>query len=94
MNKKQRICQMLETYIYDVETPFIEELYGVGTTIKIKDIFYSTTTKSVVVDCKIVLGELINEEILDISTAEICVTNAVSLFYPDSKLSITIGWDC
>ena len=83
---------MLETYIFDMESSFIDELYGIGTKVKINDIFYSTTTKSVVVDCKIILGELINEDILDVSPIEICVANAIGLFYPDSKLSITISW--
>lgn len=94
MRKKLRICQMMESYINDVESSYIDELYGKGTKIKIQDIFYSTTTNSIVIDCKVILGDVISEELLDTSPVEIFVSNAVGIFYPDKKLSITVSWDC
>lgn len=77
-----------------MEMSFLEDNYGVGTKLKINNLFYSTTTKSIVVDCKIIFGDEINETLLDVSAVELIISNAISLFYPDSKLSITVSWDC
>lgn len=91
--KRKKICDLVESYITNVQIDDIENFYGVGTTIKIMDMYYSTTKKSLIIDCKIKLGETINEDILDTTVLELVLSNTMDVIYPKFKLGITVSWD-
>jgi hypothetical protein len=94
MDKKKRIIQIMEVYLNELKLSFIEDIYGKGTKIKIKNINEVLTTKSLMVDVVVTLGEVINEEILDTSAAEVIIEDMMTFFYPEYKIKTIVSWDC
>ena len=60
MNNKRRIIDLIEFYINDHRNEDLNLMYGNGSKIKIKDIGYSTSNKSIFIDCSIILGDIKN----------------------------------
>lgn len=93
MSRKKRIFRLIEYYLNDYEKDAVEEIYGKGSKIKIHDIFYSTNLKSVMVEAIIVLGDIISEETLDRSLADILIQDALVYFYPDEPIKVSVRYD-
>lgn len=93
MNTKQRIIRLIETYLNDFKKKEVEQMYGKGTKIKIHNIEYSTNQSSLMVESIIILGDLINEEIMDRELADIIIHDALQYFYPDLGVKIYVRWD-
>jgi hypothetical protein len=47
----------------------------------------------VLVEVIVLLGETINEEILDTSLAEILIQDALVYFFPEQQIKTLIRWD-
>jgi hypothetical protein len=93
LDKKQRLYRLLENYINDFRKEAIEEMYGKGTTVKIHNLNYSITTKSILVESVVILGETINESIMDKSLVDILVQDAMVYFYPEFSLRSYVRFD-
>ena len=93
IDKKQRLYRLLETYINDYRGEAIEEMYGKGTKVKIHNLNYSTTTKSILVESVVILGETINESIMDKSLVDILIQDAMVYFYPEFSLRSYVRFD-
>jgi hypothetical protein len=52
-----------------------------------------TSTKSILVDCSILLGGEINEEVLNREFLDILISDAMSYFYSNMKLTINVSYD-
>lgn len=92
-DKKKRIIKLIESYINEFHKHELEEFYGSKTEIEIKDIFYSTNQKSVLIESKIVLGQLINEEVLDRKMIDYLLQDAVEYIYPNENFKISVSFD-
>jgi hypothetical protein len=53
----------------------------------------SYSTKSVLFEIVIVLGETINESVMDKSLAEILIQDALVYFFPDQKIKTYVRFD-
>jgi hypothetical protein len=93
LDKKRRLYRLLETYINDYRGEAIEEMYGKGTKVKIHNLNYSTSTKSILVESVVVLGETINESIMDKSLVDILIQDAMVYFYPEASLRTYVRFD-
>lgn len=93
MNTKKRIIRLIETYINDFKKNSIEEMYGRGTRIKINDLQYSTNNSSLMVESIIILGDLINEDVMNRELADLVIHDALKYFYPDLSVKIYVRWD-
>jgi hypothetical protein len=93
LDKKQRLYRLLETYINDYRGEAIEEMYGKGTKVKIHNLNYSTSTKSILIESVVILGETINESIMDKSLVDILVQDAMVYFYPEFSLRSYVRFD-
>jgi hypothetical protein len=93
MNNKKRIIKLIESYLNNIRKLDVELIYGINSKIKIRDIDYLTSTKSILVDCSILLGGEINEEVLNREFLDILISDAMSYFYSNMKLTINVSYD-
>lgn len=93
MRDKTRIFRILEHYINVFRKFDVEESYGKNASIKIVDLNYSTHNKSLYLEAKIVLGDFINESVLDRLTADILIQDALIYLYPDLPIKISVDYD-
>jgi hypothetical protein len=91
--KKQRLYRLLETYINDFRGDAVQEMYGKGTKVKIHNINYSTSTKSILIESVVILGETINESIMDKSLVDILIQDAMVYFYSEFSLRSYVRFD-
>lgn len=93
-SKKQRLFNIIEKFLNEHKKDDLELFYGLGTKIKIHSISHSLKSKSVLLECVIILGDTINEEILDRSLADYLIKDACDYVLPDLNIKTMIRWDC
>tara|TARA_R110000868_G_scaffold111863_1_gene301709 strand:+ start:473 stop:760 length:288 start_codon:yes stop_codon:yes gene_type:complete len=92
-DKKRRIIRLIESYINDFQGKSVQEMYGKNSRIKIHDINYSTNTNSLLLEAVIVLGDVINEEVMDRKLADILIQDALIYFYPETSIKTYVRFD-
>lgn len=93
VDKKKRMCRLIEWYVNDFRGDAVEEMYGNGTKIKIHNLNFSITEKSVLVEAVIVLGDTINEESLNRAMADYLIQDAFTYIFPDISTKCMVRWD-
>jgi hypothetical protein len=91
--KKQRLYRLLETYINDFRGDAVQEMYGKGTKVKIHNLNYSTSTKSILIESVVILGETINESVIDTKLLDVLIQDAMVYFYPEASLRTYVRFD-
>lgn len=71
----------------------VREIYGEGSKIKVHSINYSNSTKSVLFEIIIVLGNTINESVMDKTLANILIQDALVYFYPNQNIKTYVRFD-
>jgi hypothetical protein len=77
----------------DFRGKYVQEMYGDGSIIKVHSINHSYSEKSILFEIVIVLGETINESVMDKSLAEILIQDALVYFFPDQKIKTYVRFD-
>ena len=93
MDNKRRLYRLIEKYINDFKGDSVESIYGKGSLIKVHTVTFGISDNSVLVEVIVLLGETINEEILDTSLAEILIQDALVYFFPEQQIKTLIRWD-
>lgn len=93
MDNKSKLIKLIEKYLNEIKGNLVIEFYGNGSSIKIDRIEFGVTKNYVSIDAKILLGEIITEEILDISLARILIEDSMVYFFPDSQIRTCINFD-
>lgn len=93
MNDRERIIRILEHYINVLKKNDVETWYGKNSRIKILNIDYSITNKSIYLEAKIILGDIINESVLDRSLADLLIQDSLVYVYPDFPVKVSIDYD-
>ena len=93
LDKKRRLYRLIEYYINDYKGYAVQEMYGVGTKIKIHDMNFGVTSKSVLIEAVIILGETINEQTMDRELADVLVQDALVYFFNDYSIKTYIRFD-
>ena len=93
MDNKNSLIRILEFYINNHKNKEVELMYGTGSQIKIVSFEYSTNLKSLFVEAKIILGEEINESVLERSLADVLIVDAISYIYPNEPVKISVSYD-
>jgi hypothetical protein len=93
MNSKKRIIRLIEHYINDFKGDAVQEVYGSGTKVRIHNMTFAYSTDSVLLEVVIVLGDVINEDVLDRTLVDILVQDALVLFFPDHSVKTIVSWD-
>lgn len=92
-DKKKKIIHLIESYINDSHKNELEEFYGKNTSIKVHNITESYTTKSLMIEAVITLGEVINEEVMDRTLADVLIQDSLDYIFPEQSLKIYVRWD-
>lgn len=93
MVPKKRFFRLIEVYLNEFKSSSVEEFYGKNTKIKIHAITHIITTNSLLIEAVIYLGDIINEEIMDVILADILIQEALVYFYPECSIKTMITWD-
>lgn len=94
MDSKSHHKKIIERYVNRNKHHLIETWYGGGSYVNIHNIDASYTKKIVIVDVKIILGDVINEEVMDRGLVEYLLENVLSVLYPDFFYKLIVSWDC
>lgn len=93
MDNKRRLYRLIENYINDFKGDAVESFYGKGTKIKVHTITFGVTSKSIILEAVVVLGEVITEEIMSIDLAEFLVRESMVYFFPEHQIQTYVRWD-
>lgn len=77
----------------DFQGKSVQEMYGDGARIKVHSMNHSYTEKSVLFEIVIVLGDTINESVMDKTLANILIQDALVYFFPDQKIKTYVRFD-
>lgn len=91
--KKRKICALIESYINDFRGKAISEFYGEGTKVKILNLDYTTRGDFVLVEAKIILGEIISEEVMERALVDYVIQDALVYFFPEQPINVMITWE-
>jgi len=92
-DKKKRLYRLIENYINEYQGEAVQEMYGKGTYIKIHNINFSITEKTILMEAIIVLGDVITEEFMDRKLADILIQDALLYFYPECSVKTYVRFD-
>lgn len=93
MKDKDRIIRILEHYCNVLKKNEVELMYGSNSRIQIKNLDYSITSKSLYIEAKIVLGDIIDESVLDRSLADLLIQDFLVYVYDDVPVKVSIDYD-
>ena len=85
MDNKRRLYRLLEVYLNNFKGDLVENIYGKKSLIKVHTVTFGISDNSVLVELVVVLGDIINEETLDTSLAEVLIKDALVYFWPEKK---------
>jgi hypothetical protein len=93
MDNKRRLCRLIESFINDLQIEAVESIYGKGSTIKIHTIDFGVTTNVIQIEAIVMLGDVINEDVLVGTLAEVLIRESMVYFFPDSAIKTYIRFD-
>lgn len=93
LDKKRRLFRLIESYINDYQKEAVEEMYGVGTKIKIHSMSESYSQKAILFEAIIILGDTITEQVMDRKLADVLIQDAMIYFFPDQSIKTMVRWD-
>jgi predicted Co/Zn/Cd cation transporter (cation efflux family) len=94
VNNKDRFCRIIEKFVNESRTDTMNLIFGNGSKIKVKNIDYSTTTKSIYIDVVVIVGEEIDD--LTIQSDDVVVDlikQSIDYISFNEKLTITVSYD-
>ena len=93
MDNKRRLYRLLEVYLNGFKSDLVESIYGKTSYIKVHTVTFGISDNSVLVELVVILGDIINEDVLDTSLAEILIKDALIYFWPEKKIRTLVRWD-
>ena len=93
LDKKQRFFRLIESYINDFRGNAVREFYGDNARIKIHTMTQSFSTNVLLFEIVVVLGETINESVMDDTLASVLIQDSMVYFHPESKIQTYVRFD-
>ena len=93
MDNKRRLCRLIERFVNDFQGEAVESIYGKGSTIKIHTVDFGVTTNVIQIEAIVMLGDVINEDVLVRTLAEVLIRESMVYFFPDSVIKTYIRFD-
>lgn len=93
LDKKRRFFRLIERYVNDFRGDAVREFYGDNAKIKIHSMNIGMKDKSIMLEVVVMLGDTINEDVLDDTMARILVQDSMVYFFPESTLKTYIRFD-
>ena len=93
MDNKRRLYRLIEVYLNESKGDLVESIYGKKSKIKVHTITFGISDNSLLIELVIILGDVINEDTLDTSLAEILIQEAIVYFFPEKTIKTLIRWN-
>lgn len=93
MDTKKRFIRTIEKYLNKIKKEQVELYYGKGTSVKIKQLEYITQGKHIMVEAVIILGDTINEDVLDRGLVDYLLQDILCVMFPDEPAKVLLSWD-
>jgi hypothetical protein len=93
LDKKQRLFRLIERYLNDFRAEAVQEVYGKGAKIKVHSVNSTISTKSLIFEVVIYLGDTINESVMDKTLANILIQDSLVYFFPYNNTKFFVRFD-
>jgi hypothetical protein len=93
MDRKKKFCRLFEKLINNKRKILISDAYGNNSYIQIRNLNYSISNPSILIEATIILKDEINSDILDISVADFVIQESIPYFFSDIPTKTMINWD-
>ena len=93
IDKKQRLFRLIENYINDFQGESVQKIYGEGSKIKVHSMTQSFSTNILLFEVVVVLGETINESVMDDSLANVLIQDSLVYFFPECQIKTYVRFD-
>ena len=93
LDKKQRLFRLIENYINDFQGESVQKIYGDGSKIKVHSMTQSFSTNILLFEVVVVLGETINESVMDDSLANVLIQDSLVYFFPECQIKTYVRFD-
>ena len=93
LDKKQRFFRLIESYINDFRGDAVQEFYGDKARIKVHSMNTGVKDNSIMLEVVIILGNSINEDVMNDSLAHILIQDSMVYFFPESKILTYVRFD-
>lgn len=93
LDKKQRFFRLIESYINDFRGDAVQEFYGDKSRIKVHSMNTGVKDNSIMLEVVIILGNSINEDVMNDSLAHILIQDSMVYFFPESKILTYVRFD-
>lgn len=85
---------MMENYLNVIKKGEIETMYGNDTKVKIHTISFSVKGNAIMIEAVIILGQVINEEVLDRRLIDYLIQDMMPYFFPEiESVKVMTRWD-
>jgi hypothetical protein len=93
-DKKRKFYRLLETYMNESRKEDVELMYGKDAKIKIHNWTHNVKGDQFIFEIIVVLGNTINESVMDTNLAEVLLKDALQYFYPEvTKICYMVRFD-
>ena len=93
MDNKRRLYRLIEKYINDFKGDAVESIYGKGSSIKVHTITFGVTKNTILLEVVVILGNTINEDVMDNSLAEVLIQDSMIYFFPEYQIKTYVRFD-
>ena len=93
MDNKRRLYRLIEKYINDFKGDAVESIYGKGSSIKVHTITFGVTKNTILLEAVVILGNTINEDVMDNSLAEVLIQDSMIYFFPEYQIKTYVRFD-
>lgn len=93
LDKKQRFFRLIENYVNDFRGDVVREFYGNNSQIKIHTMNVGVKDNSIMLEVIILLGDTINEDVMNDTLAHILIQDSMVYFFPESKILTYVRFD-
>lgn len=93
MDIKSRFKNLIEILINETKREEFESMYGINSKFQVRDIGYSERNKTIYIDGKIILGDIIDEITTDPEMINFLILDNIKYIYNDTNVNLTISFD-
>lgn len=93
LDKKRRFFRLIEMYVNDFRGDAVKDFYGDNARIKIHSMTTGVKDNSIMFEVVVILGDSINEDVLNDVMARVLIQDALVYFFPESTIKTYIRFD-
>lgn len=93
MIPKKKLFKLIEKYVNFLRSKEMELIYGKGSKLKVHSISESVKHKTILIECIVIFGDIIEESMLDESAVDLYVRESIKDVFPNAKIQTMVRWD-